>query len=241
MDTSHPSPEPAQTPEGTGACTPESCPHCGHQCGRAPQSMAELRAAALAEVMKAGIDASKDITWQIRCGKTQSVEYARVSRAVRLTVILSAKLEADPKLAGFRPKIAFAMTDRAADGLDGLSLYPARAKAKRGGDAESFDRESYDRGDVELDELERDLADERPVAEILKEACTLMGRKVDLSALESRGAAVPAPVAAAAAPAPKPAEVVLTPEERERIVAQLEAYMDRPRATGAVGRKTPDG
>jgi hypothetical protein len=204
--------------------------------------MAELRMAALAEVLMAGRDVAKDVSWQIRCGKTQNLEFARVSRAVRLTVILSAKLEADAKLTGFRPKIAFAMTDRAGDGLDGLSLYPARAKAKRGGDAESFDRESYDRVDVELDELERDLTDERPVAEILKEACTLMGRKVDLSAFEPGGAAAPAPVAAAAAaPAPKPAAVVLTPEERERIVAQLEAYMDGPRAPGAVGRKTPDG
>jgi len=104
MDTVPPSPEPAQTPCGEAAPgAAESCPHCGHCCGQAPATSAELRKALLDEVMKAGIDASKDISWQIRCGKTQELAFARVSRAARLTAMLSARLEADPTLKGFRP------------------------------------------------------------------------------------------------------------------------------------------
>ncbi len=201
--------------------------------------------AALAEVLMAGRDVAKDVSWQIRCGKTQNLEFARMSRAVRLTVILSAKLEADPELEGFRARKRAERGTVSSGGTGALTpAGAARAAARAERDEEAWDRETPDGEDCELDELERDLADRRPVVEILEEACKLMGRKVDLSAFGGGGPAKARPaakLAPAPAPAPTPAEVVLTPEERAAICAQFEAYWDRSEALGKARRKPPDG
>jgi hypothetical protein len=214
--------------------------------------MAELRMAALGEVLKAGIDASKDISWQLRCGQTQDLAFARVSRAVRLTVLLSAKLEADPGLEGFKPKARAEKVREAsaiAAHVGGLGealptpALPTRGREKKaaGADAgdEAWDREDFDSEDedFELDELERDLADDRPVAEILAQACRLMGAKVDLSAFDDGAEMPPAPVPDPAVPIVSPLSAAI----RAQMVATIRG--NRPARPGSRenGRDPPDG
>jgi hypothetical protein len=143
--------------------------------------------AALAEVLKAGIDAAKDVSWQIRCGKTQDLAFARVSRAVRLTSVLSAKLEADPGLEGFKPRArAIARCGTVAyagvGGLGGAPRMPRMPRTAFDRMEEEWDRESPDDEERELDEMERDL--EREPAEMMGEACRLLGIARDVKIFE---------------------------------------------------------
>jgi hypothetical protein len=207
--------------------------------------MAELRMAALAEVLKAGIDASKDISWQIRCGNAQDLAFARVSRAVRLTVLLSAKLEADPGLETFGKRVqaagsvAHAPVGGLGAALPAAAVRAAAPKAPAGG--EIWDRETLDAPDAEPDhELDRELHDDRPPAEILGEACRLIGITTDLSAFETPAETAP----------PDGAPPPMAPERRSQRTAAMQAWLqgaERQRdaagraAAGGAGRDPPDG